>query len=157
MDTPEKRRQLEALAEEIFNLSKIGTLARAQARKDGSVETLTETENLTLSLLIQNEVMTVGEIQKAIGVLPAQMSRIIRALEDKGGTAYLACSINPDDRRRIDVTITDDGREAYNAYRSARLDSAMRVLAVLEVSEREEFMRLLRKIRDHMSKYIIKK
>src|SRR5258705_397352 len=42
---------------------------------------LKEVEYLTLALLQQNESMIVGEIQRLLGVLPAQMSRIIRSLE----------------------------------------------------------------------------
>lgn len=151
MDTPEKRKQLEQLADEIFDLSKLTSQARAQSRTNG-VETLTETENLTLDLLRKQEVMSVGEIQKSIGVLPAQMSRVIRGLEDKSGTAYITCSINPDDRRKIDVTITPEGLSALEAYRSARMSSIIRILASLDVEERTEFMRLLRKIRDSVSK-----
>ena len=48
MDTPEKRKQLKALAEEVFTLTQLGSRARAQARAGDAVEILTETENLTL-------------------------------------------------------------------------------------------------------------
>jgi len=153
MDTPEKRKQLEELAQEVFELSKLGSLARARSRKDG-VEVLSETENLTLELLTKREVMTVGEIQKSIGVLPAQMSRVIRSLEDKGGSAFISCAINPEDRRKIDVSITPEGLAAFEAYRSARLGMSMKVLAVLTLKEREDFRRILRKLGSHISKSI---
>lgn len=156
MDTPEKRRQLEALAQEIFGLSKLTSQVRAQARKD-EVEALSETEGLTLDLLAKNRVMSVGEIQKAIGVLPAQMSRIIRSLEDKGGQAFISCSINSEDRRKIDVSLTETGAKAIAEYRNARMSTILTSLAVLSQSEREEFMRMLRKIRDGMSKHLIRK
>ena len=152
MDTPEKRKQLEKLAQEVFALSKLGSLARARARKDGGVEVLSETENLTLELLAKHQIMTVGEIQKSIGVLPAQMSRIVRSLEDKSGTAFIKCAINPADRRKINVSITPEGLAAFEAYRSARLGMSMQVLAILTLKEREEFRRLLRKIHAHISK-----
>ena len=80
MNTPQKRQQLAALAEEVFELGKLGSRMRAAARTDESASTLTETETLALDLLSKQGEMTVGEIQKGIGVLPAQMSRIIRAL-----------------------------------------------------------------------------
>ncbi|MCH7991698.1 MAG: MarR family transcriptional regulator, partial [Gemmatimonadetes bacterium] len=60
-------------------------------------------------MLTKTEVVTVGELQKSIGILPAQMSRLLRGLEDKSGTGLVASSINPQDRRKVDVTITDDG------------------------------------------------
>ncbi len=154
MDTPEKRRQLEVLGEEIFELSKLVSRSRAQAMVANKVETLTETENLTLDLLSRNPVMTVGEIQKAIGVLPAQMSRVVRSLEDKSGTAFIQCRINAQDRRRIDVCITPEGTAAMEAYREARLESILRILSILDESERSEFMRMIRKIREHVFKSI---
>jgi DNA-binding MarR family transcriptional regulator len=151
MKTPASRKQLEALAEEIFALTNLTSRARAQARKGGAVEVLTETETLTLGLLSKQDEMTVGEIQKRIGVLPAQMSRIVRALEDKGGTPFIACNINPDDRRKINVTITPDGRKAFEQYRAARMESILGILSILDGNEREEFMRILRKIQAHIA------
>jgi len=157
MDTSASRKQLEALADEIMGLSLVISRARARAQKGSNVETLTETENLTLDLIKDGEVKTVGEIQQAIGVLPAQMSRIIRALEDKGGNPYITCSINPDDRRKIDVSITKDGRKAREGYRAARLQSIMNILSVLDHDEREEFMRLLRKIQADLSQSLARR
>ena len=156
MDTPEKRKQLKALAEEVFALSQLGSQVRAQARTGDAVEVLTETETLTLDLLSKQEVMSVGEIQRAVGVLPAQMSRIVRALEDKAGTAYIKCAINPQDRRKIDVSITPEGSKALEAYRTARTSMTVRFLSVLTLAERDEFMRILRKLQDHMSKTVIR-
>ncbi len=152
MDTPEKRAQLLALAEEIFDLSRLTSGARARARTGDHVEMLTETESLTLGLLGKHDIMTVGEIQKEIGVLPAQMSRIVRSLENKGGVAYIECTINPSDRRKIDVTLTVEGKSALNAYKEERTSSAVRLLATLDPEERDEFMRILRKLRDNIDK-----
>ncbi len=146
----ESQDQLEALGEEIFELTKIVARARAQA-SNKHVETLTETENLTLDLLSKHDVMTVGQIQKAVGVLPAQMSRIVRSLEDKGGSAYIECNINPNDRRMINVSITPAGQKALNNYRKARLSMILRILSVLDHDERENFMGMMRKMRDNIS------
>ena len=151
MDTPEKRKQLESLAEEMLELVKLASMARAQTRKGDHVETLTETETLAMDALSKRNVLTVGEIQKSVGVLPAQMSRVIRSLEDKAGGAYIECRINPRDRRKVDVTMTPAGRKALETYRTERLGMAMEVLAVLTPAEREEYMRLLRKIRGHIA------
>jgi DNA-binding MarR family transcriptional regulator len=149
----QNQEQLEALGEEIFELTKIVARARAQA-SNKHVETLTETENLTLDLLSKKAVMTVGEIQKAVGVLPAQMSRIVRSLEDKAGSAYIECNINPQDRRMINVSITTAGQKALSGYRKARLAMIMRILSVLDSEEREGFMGMLRKMRENISKSI---
>jgi len=153
MENSTPRQQLAAMAEEMFGLSNLGSRFRARGQRGTAVEALTETEFLALDMLNQQPSMTVGEIQKGIGVLPAQMSRIIRSLEDKSGTAYIECSINSDDRRRIDVTITADGRKALERYRSARMALINGVLGALEPDEREELMRILRK----MQAYIVSK
>ncbi len=150
MDTREKRKQLQALAEDVFELSKLGSRARAQARSGDSVDTLTETETLTLDLLSKHDSLTVGEIQREIGVLPAQMSRIVRSLEDKSSGPYIECNINPEDRRKVDVSITSEGRKVLEAYREERLGAAVRLLAVLTQTERDEFANILNKIRDHL-------
>src|SRR5207248_7975145 len=55
---------------------------------------LKEVEFLTLALLHQHETMIVGDIQRQLGVLPAQMSRIIRSLENRE-RPYIHCRINP--------------------------------------------------------------
>lgn len=145
MTTTASRRQLEALAEEIFGLTNLSYRMRARAQR-GSVDNLSETEYLALDMLSRNESLTVGQIQKGIGVLPAQMSRIIRSLEDKGGTAYIRCTINSDDRRKIDVSLTTDGAKSLAAFRAARIDSIIDTLAVLSPEERDDFVRILRKI-----------
>ncbi|NOX58301.1 MAG: MarR family transcriptional regulator [Planctomycetes bacterium] len=152
MTDPHDPQQLEALSDEIFDLTNIIARARAQSRGNKDVETLTETENITLDLLRKAPVMTVGEIQKAVGVLPAQMSRIVRSLEDKNGAAYIECKINAKDRRMIDVSITPKGRKALEAYRKARMAMITTILSVLDHDECDEFMRILRKMRDHISK-----
>jgi DNA-binding MarR family transcriptional regulator len=155
MDTQQKRQQLATLAEEVFELGKLGSRFRAASRRDDdSGSSLTETETLALDLLDRQGEMTVGEIQKGIGVLPAQMSRIVRSLEDKGGEAYIKCTINPQDRRKIDVVITPAGRKALSAYREERLGATMKVLSILEPPERDELMRIFRKISAHLSKSV---
>lgn len=149
MASTNEKRQLEELGLEIFELTKLTSMARAQARSK-DVETLTETESLTLDLLSKAESMTVGEIQKKVGVLPAQMSRIVRSLEDKGGEAYIACQINPDDRRKIDVSITKKGQRSLDEYRNARLGFTVKLMEALSPDERESLMQTLRKMRTHI-------
>ena len=131
---------------EIFDLYRIIALARS--RQPSGPDDLSEAEFLTLDLLTKRQPLTIGEIQKEIGVLPAQMSRIVRSLEEQGGRGYVECRINPRDRRRIDVTLTEDGSKAYESYRSVRLGSMYEILRVLPVDDRLHFMRILGQIRD---------
>src|SRR3989442_15694279 len=65
---------------------------------------LKEVEFLTLSLLHDNGTMIVGDIQRLLGVLPAQMSRVIRSLENRD-RPLIQCRINARDKRKIDVVL----------------------------------------------------
>ena len=90
--------------------------------------------------------MTIGEVQKHVGVVPAQMSRVVRALEVQGGKGYVECSINPQDRRRVDISLTDAGREAYEKYRAARMSTMYETLSALAPEDRFDFMRMMRQL-----------
>lgn len=142
---PETKEMLDKMASEIFELYRV--IAIARSRQPAGPDDLSEAEFLTLDLLTKNESLTIGEIQKQIGVLPAQMSRIVRSLEEQGGRGYVECRINPHDRRRIDVSISDPGNRAYAAYRDARLGSMHAILSSLNGEDRLSFMRILRQIR----------
>lgn len=143
---PDKQDTLDEMAKEIFELYRLIALARS--RRPSGPDDLSEAEFLTLDLLFKRQPLTIGEIQKEIGVLPAQMSRIVRALEEQGGRGYVECKINSRDRRRIDVKLTESGTEAYENYRTVRLGSMYDILSVLPPDDRLHFMRILGQIRD---------
>ena len=139
---PESRKLLDQMVEEIFALFKV--IAAARSRRPSSSSDLSETEFLALDVLAKDGPLTIGEVQKRIGVVPAQMSRVIRSLEVEGGRGYVECKINPKDRRRIDVSLTDSGTKALGAFRQARLASFYIVLEALDPADRTEFMRMLK-------------
>ncbi|MCK4659442.1 MAG: MarR family transcriptional regulator [Phycisphaerae bacterium] len=152
MPDAEARQKLEDLAQEVFNVTTMSFLVRSRSKASASGQQLSEAEFLTLDVLAKESPQTVGAIQKAVGVLPAQMSRIIRALESKDGEALVSCEINPDDRRRINVKLTAVGRKAYQSYRQARLSLTMQILSELLPEDREEFIRILRLMRQSIAK-----
>ena len=140
--------QLQAFTDEVFDLSKESWIAQSRGKTKKHPD-LTETEFLTLDVLARAaRSYTVGEIQREIGVLPAQMSRIIRSLEKKGGKSLVQCRINPVDKRKIDVELSPAGREAHRLYREIKLGSIQKFLEALSDRDRNEFMRLLRLIRE---------
>jgi len=149
--------QLQAFADEIFELSKESWLA--QGRQKGKVHPeITETEFLALDILAKaTKSKNVGEIQREIGVLPAQMSRIIRSLESKGGKPLVHCRINAQDKRKIDVELTPAGREAHRSYRDIKLGSIQKSLEALSERDRNEFMRILRLVRENNRKVFSQK
>lgn len=156
MRTPESRKQLEELAEEVFELSTLSSMARARGRGGDAAQDLhiSETEFLTLDAIAKAGTVTVGEIQKAIGVLPAQMSRIIKSLETKGGGALVKRAINPKDKRRVDISLSKAGQAAHQAYRNARLTMTVEILSNLNQEDRDNFMRILRYMRTLIAKRV---
>lgn len=143
---PHTQETLDKMASEIFELYLL--IAIARSRTPSGPDDLSETEFLTLDILSKNEPLTIGDVQKRIGVLPAQMSRIVRALEEQGGRGYVECKINPKDRRRIDISLTEAGRKAHESYRTLRLRSMNEVLKALPDDDRLHFMRILRRIHE---------
>lgn len=143
---PDTKKTLDKMASEIFELYQL--IAAARSRRPSGPDDLSETEFLTLDLLSKEQPITIGEVQKRIGVVPAQMSRIIRVLEEQGGRGYVECQINATDRRRINVSLTADGRDAHDKYRNTRLSSMYQILSVLPPDDRMHFMRILGQIRD---------
>jgi DNA-binding MarR family transcriptional regulator len=142
---------IEEMALEIFGLTKMSWLSRQHSKVKDAID-LSETEFLTLDMLILRQPQTVGEIQKQIGVLPAQMSRIVRALETKFDQPLIRSEINPEDKRKVDITLTDVGTEAHDAYQMARVRQTMGIVAELTPQDRDEFIRILRLIRKMFSK-----
>jgi DNA-binding MarR family transcriptional regulator len=90
--------------------------------------------------------MIVGDIQRLLGVLPAQMSRIIRSLENRPGS-LISCRINPNDKRKIDVRVTETGAKALLDYQSVRVQRIAELLHDLPEEDREDLTRLLDKVR----------
>ena len=81
---PDDKKSLGPMVSEIFDLYRL--IAAARSRRPSGPDDLSETEFITLDLLAKAESMTIGEVQKLIGVVPAQMSRIVRSWEAQGAT-----------------------------------------------------------------------
>ena len=137
--------RLEEVAHNLFGLITRFCLAGARGRR--RAHGLKEVEFLTLAILHRHETRIVGDLQRLLGVLPAQMSRIIRALEDRD-QPLIACRINPHDKRKIDVSITPAGVRAFHEHQSARVGTLARLLARLPEDDLDDLQRLAEKLRD---------
>ena len=145
MPAYQQAQHLQEFVDEVFEISKGVWAAQSKAKGRDQAE-ISETEFLALDLLVKEQPQNVGDLQRKIGVLPAQMSRVIRSLESKGEKALIKCAINPEDKRKIDVELTDAGRAAHGAYRRTKLGSIQKMLECLSEADRNEFMRILRLI-----------
>ncbi|HZT83453.1 MAG TPA: MarR family transcriptional regulator [Gemmataceae bacterium] len=135
--------RVEEVAQTLFAVLTRLSLAGPRGRR--RVGDLKEVEFLTLALLHQHGTMIVGEIQRLLGVLPAQMSRIIRGLETRE-RPLISCRINPQDKRKIDVCLTAAGEKALLEYRTLRVRGIAELLGRMGDDDVDELSRLLEKL-----------
>jgi len=137
--------RVDELAQKLFDVvTQFCLTIPRHRRRSGDLK---EVEFLTLSILRQHDTLIVGDIQRMLGVLPAQMSRIIRALEMRD-QPLIACRINSHDKRKIDVTLTPAGRAAYNDYQTSRVASITHFLSKLSEDDLDDLQSLLAKMHD---------
>jgi DNA-binding MarR family transcriptional regulator len=132
--------KIEELAHDLFDLVTWFCLTVPRGRRRAG--DLREIEFLTLSLLHQREPLIVGDIQRQLGVLPAQMSRIIRALETRE-RPLISCRINAQDKRKIDVALTPAGRAAFQEHQASRVRTIASLLGSLSPDDLDELHRLV--------------
>jgi DNA-binding MarR family transcriptional regulator len=135
---------LDELAHRSFQLFTQLSLTSPLGRRRGGGD-LKELEFLTLAILQQNRTMIVGDIQRILGILPAQMSRIIRSLESRTAP-LITCQINSHDKRKVDVHVTEAGERALAEYIAPRVGAIADLLARLSQDERESLAQLLEKL-----------
>jgi DNA-binding MarR family transcriptional regulator len=135
--------RVEEIAQDLFEVVTQISLSTLRGRR--RVADLKEVEFLTLSILQAHEMMIVGDIQRLLGVLPAQMSRIIRALENRD-QPLIACRINPRDKRKIDVCLTPAGEKALLDYRNASVSRIVEHLRQLPEDDQDDLTRTLEKL-----------
>jgi DNA-binding MarR family transcriptional regulator len=135
--------RVEDLAMELFDVVTQICLSTLRGRRRNG--DLKEVEFLTLSLLHGNGIMIVGDIQRVLGILPAQMSRIIRALEQRD-CPLIHCKINPRDKRKIDVNLTGSGEKTLLEYQGARVGRIVERLQTLSDDDQEDLIRVLTKL-----------
>lgn len=135
--------RIEDLAHELFDLVTQICLSTLRGRRRSG--DLKEVEFLTLSLLQNNQTMIVGNIQRLLGILPAQMSRIIRSLENRP-SPLIECRINPRDKRKIDVCLTPHGERALVEYQGIRVGRIIQKLQNLSEDDHEDMLRTLHKL-----------
>lgn len=140
-----RRGRLEEIAQDLFEVvTRVCLTAPRGRRRSGDLKDI---EYHALSILQGRGTMIVGDIQRLLGVLPAQMSRIIRSLEDRP-LPFIACRINPHDKRKIDVFMTEAGEKACHDYQSVRVHRIVELLQDLSESEQESLVQLLDRLRD---------
>src|SRR2546428_6295804 len=135
--------RVEDIAHELFQVVTQICLSTLRGRRRAG--DLKEVEFLTLSLLQAHGIMIVGDIQRVLGVLPAQMSRVIRALENRE-RPLIQCRINSRDKRKIDVDLTANGERALIEYQGKRVGRIVEQLSHLTDDDQDDMIRTLNKL-----------
>lgn len=136
--------RLEEIAQDLFEVVTQLCLAAPRGRRRPG--DLKEIEFLALALLQDHKTMIVGDMQRQLGVLPAQMSRVIRSLENRP-VAFISCRINAQDKRKIDVFLTEAGEKAVGEYQAAHVHRIADLLRDLSGDDQDDLVRLLDKVR----------
>lgn len=141
--------RMEEVAHNLFDvLTQLALVVPRGRRRGGDLK---EVEFLTLSILQQHGTMIVGDIQRLLGVLPAQMSRIIRALETHS-RPLISCRINPQDKRKIDVCLTSTGEKALQDYESQRVQNIRDLLQRFPEDDLDNLDQTLHKLHDTLER-----
>ena len=141
----DRNEAIQQLAFQMFDLTR-RTWYESQREKLKGGYDLSESEFLALDALEDAESMSVGELRKHVGVLPAQMSRVLKALEQRYDEKLVICSINPQDKRKIDVSIAPKGRRAVGAYRRSKFKASVDALNSLTDRDLANLSAILTKI-----------
>jgi DNA-binding MarR family transcriptional regulator len=141
--------RIDEIAQDLFGV--VTHLCLAAPRSRRRPDDLKEVEFLTLALLHDRGTMIVGDIQRLLGVLPAQMSRIIRALENRP-VPFISCRINPRDKRKIDVCLTECGAKALLGYQAVRVHRIAELLHDLPDEDQEDLVQLLEKVQAQLER-----
>ena len=146
-----REQAIRTLALQMFDMTTRAWVASQREKMKGGYD-LSESEFLALNALGGVLSLSVGELRQHVGVLPAQMSRVIKALEQRYDEKLVLCAINPQDKRKIDVSITPTGLRAVEAYRRAKIMPTVAAMECLTDEDLANFPRLLAKIAEGRAK-----
>jgi DNA-binding MarR family transcriptional regulator len=147
----DREQTIRRLALQMFDMTKHAWLRTQREKLRGGYD-LSESEFLALDALEDVPSLSVGHLRRYVGVLPAQMSRVIKALEQRYDEKLVLCAINPQDKRKIDVSITPTGRRAVAAYRRSKITAMTQSLRSLGDGDLTAFVQIVDKIARSLGK-----
>ena len=110
----------------------------------GTLYGLTVPEWRTMAVLGPHRALSAGEIVERSSMDKVNVSRAISRLRERG---FLKRDIDGDDRRRLVLRLTEDGRDAFKTLVPKLLDLEKTLLAGLSDAEVQELLRLMTKVR----------
>jgi DNA-binding MarR family transcriptional regulator len=113
---------------------------RHAASPDWLAHELTFGQLRILFLLREHGALTMSGLAELLGVTPATASGVVDRIERTG---LVARRHGVDDRRVVEVVLSDEGERTLREMAGARLDAMRQTLEVLTPEELSEFDRLL--------------
>ena len=91
----------------------------------------------------RGEHMIPSEISSAVGISGARIAATLNSLENKG---FITRQIDPSDRRRILVTLTETGKKQEETRRRQLSETIEKIMRQLGEHDAKEYIRITRKI-----------
>lgn len=98
-------------------------------------------EQILLMLAHRNEAVCAGVLTEHVGLTSGRVANILKQLERKG---YIERTPGTDDRRKVLVCLTANGRQYAKQVYQKEMDGYVRLLRVLGGQDAQEFVRLIK-------------
>lgn len=128
----------ENLGEELYNL--LADLLNRKINRTVQDSIRGEYGVLRYLLYVQDNV-SAGKLTEQLHVVPGRMTDILKGLENKG---FISRRRNKEDRRKVNVCITEKGREEAREMRSYISKEYQGMFKILGKKDTEELIRLLK-------------
>ena len=126
----------EALARRVLDIIPLVMQAtRAEMRREST--TGFQVSHFHVLKLLHRKPRTLGELASCQAVAPPTMSRTVSILVDRG---WVTRAEDPQDRRRIQLQITDEGQAILKQLRNRVQTRLAARLAILTAEEREQVL-----------------
>lgn len=103
-------------------------------------------ENFVLSYISEHEGNVIpSDISNAMGTTSARIAAVLNSLEGKG---FISRRIDPSDRRKILIDLTDDGRAQVDTHYQMIMSYTTNMLQYLGEYDSKEYIRIIKKLAD---------
>lgn len=99
-------------------------------------------------LLLHDQPSCPSKLRRSMGVSSARIAALLKHLEQKG---WISRSADEHDERRVNVSLTDAGRELINSRRREAIERVAAALRSLGEEDTHEYVRLQQKMLDALS------
>lgn len=135
----EKPEEMEINSRLMWNLREVGHHLRMTSDSKGGQKRI-------LLMLSQQESISQRELTHRLGLRPGSVSEVLGKLEEAG---LISRTVNGEDHRQMDISITDAGRAMVPDARQANRDHQEKLFACFDSTEKQQLLELLEKLNQH--------